>query len=220
MEVIGRHGCESEVNNLPNGHKYYCRSVLLSTNVMSTPNKYYLLPAKLCCCSEHRDSCFNVDESTLPDGADKNVTITDIEMCFCSTDRCSHNPCKHQSSPLSACKYASSSQISTRSDMMSPCLIGPIYREVCRTFDSLTWSHISDLWLYKGTKYSFLSAVCCFLLVWRHNANVVLQVQHGGPPAARAHRPARGRSWRHRGLGSWHHLLPPRRGLGLNFNKV
>ena len=133
---------------------------------MSTPNKYYLLPAKLCCCSEHRDSCFNVDESTLPDGADKNVTITDIEMCFCSTDRCSHTPCKHQSSPLSACKYASSSQISTRSDMMSPRLIGPIYREVCRTFDSLTWSHIGDLWLYKGTKYSFLSAVCCFLLVW------------------------------------------------------
>ena len=58
---------------------------------MSTPNKYYLLPAKLCCCSEHRDSCFNVDESTLPDGADKNVTITDIEMCFCSTDRCRHS---------------------------------------------------------------------------------------------------------------------------------
>ena len=52
------------------------------------------------CCSEHRDSCFNVDESTLPDGADKNVTITDIEMCFCSTDRCSHNPCKHNISRL------------------------------------------------------------------------------------------------------------------------
>ena len=43
VEVIGRHGCESEVNNLPNGHKYYCRSVLLSTTVMSTPNEYYLL---------------------------------------------------------------------------------------------------------------------------------------------------------------------------------
>ena len=119
------------------------------------------------CCSEHRDSCFNVDESTLPDGADKNVTITDIEMCFCSTDRCRHNPCKHNISrlhlPLANMRLLGS-QISTRSDMMSPGLIGPIYPEVCRTFDCLTWSHIGDLWLCKGTKYLFSM----------HAANVIM----------------------------------------------
>merc|ERR1712243_70216 len=59
IEIIGRHGCETDLNHI-GGRQHYC--------------------------SEHKDSCFNVDVSTLPD--DNNVTITNIELCFCSTNEC------------------------------------------------------------------------------------------------------------------------------------
>ena len=41
-------------------------------------------------CSEHTDSCYNMEHSTLPDHNDNNVTITDAEICFCSTDYCNN----------------------------------------------------------------------------------------------------------------------------------
>ena len=58
--TIGRHGCESDMGEV-GGRKHYC--------------------------SEHRDSCFNIDDSTFPKPDDPNVTVTDMEMCFCSKDR-------------------------------------------------------------------------------------------------------------------------------------
>jgi len=59
IEIIGRHGCGKDLNHVGDRDHY---------------------------CSEHKDSCFNVDVSTLPHG--DNVTITDIELCFCTTDEC------------------------------------------------------------------------------------------------------------------------------------
>ena len=156
VEVIGRHGCESEVNNLPNGHKYYCRSVLLSTTVMSTPNKYYLLQrAPRLLLQRGR-----VDPAGRGGQERHHHRHRDVLLLHRQVPS-RHNPCKHNISRphlLLANMRLLGSQISTRSDMMSPSLIGPIYPEVCRTFDNLTWSHIGDFWLCKGTKYSFPSA--------------------------------------------------------------
>jgi len=59
--IIGRHGCESDLSHIGE------ETVL---------------------CSEHTDACVNIDHASLPDHNDNNVTVTDIEICFCSGDRC------------------------------------------------------------------------------------------------------------------------------------
>jgi len=59
IEIIGRHGCETELNHI-GGRQHYC--------------------------SEHKESCYNVDISTLP--VEDNVDINDVELCFCGTDEC------------------------------------------------------------------------------------------------------------------------------------
>ena len=58
--IIGRHGCESDLSHIG------------EVGVL---------------CSEHTDECVNVDHSSLPNINDHNVTITDMEICFCSGDR-------------------------------------------------------------------------------------------------------------------------------------
>jgi len=59
--IIGRHACETDI-------KTYSEQDVL--------------------CSEHTDECFHIERGTLPDHHDHNVTITDMEVCFCSGDRC------------------------------------------------------------------------------------------------------------------------------------
>eukprot|EP00091_Calanus_sinicus_P015536 TRINITY_DN3388_c0_g1_i8.p1 TRINITY_DN3388_c0_g1~~TRINITY_DN3388_c0_g1_i8.p1 ORF type:complete len:326 (-),score=81.87 TRINITY_DN3388_c0_g1_i8:164-1141(-) len=59
--IIGRHGCESDLSHIGE------QGVI---------------------CSEHTDACVNIDHSSLPNINDNNVTITDMEICFCSGDRC------------------------------------------------------------------------------------------------------------------------------------
>merc|ERR1712142_457139 len=61
--VIMRHGCESDLNHIGE------QTVL---------------------CSDHPDSCFNIDKSDLPDHTYTNVTVTDTEICFCDEDRCNN----------------------------------------------------------------------------------------------------------------------------------
>ena len=56
-EIIGRHGCESELNHV--GSDVYA-------------------------CADHRDDCVNIDLSSLEQGP--NVTITKMEICFCSNE--------------------------------------------------------------------------------------------------------------------------------------
>merc|ERR1711915_193881 len=59
-DLIGRHGCKQELNHLPHPEQHKC--------------------------VEHQNECYNVDLSTLPDN--DNVTITNVELCFCTTDKC------------------------------------------------------------------------------------------------------------------------------------
>merc|ERR1711936_9035 len=59
-EIIAKHGCGSDMGTIEGRHPY---------------------------CSEHQDSCFDVDDSTLPSPSPSFV-VTNIEVCFCSTDRC------------------------------------------------------------------------------------------------------------------------------------
>ena len=58
-DLIGRHGCKQDLNHIPHPEDHKC--------------------------VEHQDQCYNVDLSTLPDN--DNVTISNIELCFCTTDR-------------------------------------------------------------------------------------------------------------------------------------
>jgi len=62
--IIGRHGCESDLNHIGE------QTVL---------------------CSDYTDSCMNIDRSSLPDHTHNNVTVSDIEICFCSGDRCNND---------------------------------------------------------------------------------------------------------------------------------
>jgi len=59
--VVGRHGCETDLSHIGE------ETVL---------------------CSEHTDECVNIDHSSLPNHQDHNVTVTDIEICFCNGDKC------------------------------------------------------------------------------------------------------------------------------------
>merc|ERR1712087_36492 len=59
-ELIAKHSCGSDLGEVEGRHHY---------------------------CSEHPNSCFNVDDATFPNH-DNISTITDIEVCFCSNDRC------------------------------------------------------------------------------------------------------------------------------------
>merc|ERR1712241_924420 len=59
-EVIAKHGCGSDIGEIEGRHHY---------------------------CSEHPNSCFNVDDATFPN-KDNISTIIDIEVCFCSNNRC------------------------------------------------------------------------------------------------------------------------------------
>merc|ERR1712066_578883 len=59
-ELIGKHGCGADIGEIEGRHHY---------------------------CSEHPDSCFNVDDSTFP-SVNETAVVTNIEVCFCSTDRC------------------------------------------------------------------------------------------------------------------------------------
>eukprot|EP00091_Calanus_sinicus_P015535 TRINITY_DN3388_c0_g1_i6.p1 TRINITY_DN3388_c0_g1~~TRINITY_DN3388_c0_g1_i6.p1 ORF type:complete len:190 (-),score=43.70 TRINITY_DN3388_c0_g1_i6:132-641(-) len=68
--VIGRHGCESDLSHIG------------EVGVL---------------CSEHTDECVNVEHASLPNMQDHNVTITDMEICFCSGDRCNVEDPQHQS---------------------------------------------------------------------------------------------------------------------------
>ena len=61
-EMIARHSCGSDIGELEGRHHY---------------------------CSEHPNSCFNVDDATFPN-KDNISTITNIEVCFCSNDRLGH----------------------------------------------------------------------------------------------------------------------------------
>ena len=58
-ELIAKHGCGADIGEIEGRHHF---------------------------CSEHPDSCFNVDDSTFP-SANKTAVVTNIEVCFCSTDR-------------------------------------------------------------------------------------------------------------------------------------
>ena len=58
-ELIAKHGCGSDIGNIEGRHHY---------------------------CSEHPDSCFNVDDATFP-SANKTSVVTNIEVRFCSTNR-------------------------------------------------------------------------------------------------------------------------------------
>ena len=58
-ELIAKHSCGSDLGEVEGRHHY---------------------------CSEHPNSCFNVDDATFPNH-DNISTITDIEVCFCSNDR-------------------------------------------------------------------------------------------------------------------------------------
>jgi len=60
-ELLGLHGCKAEIDRIPNPQTHKC--------------------------VEHQNECFDVDLSTLPDPPD-NVTIFNIELCFCTEDRC------------------------------------------------------------------------------------------------------------------------------------
>merc|ERR1711910_285753 len=59
-ELIAKHGCGSDIGNIEGRHHY---------------------------CSEHPDSCFNVGDATFPT-ENKTSVVTNIEVCFCSTNRC------------------------------------------------------------------------------------------------------------------------------------
>jgi len=59
-ELIARHGCGSEIGDIEGTHHT---------------------------CDEHPNSCFNVDDATFP-SENKTAVITNIEVCFCSIDRC------------------------------------------------------------------------------------------------------------------------------------
>merc|ERR1711892_238251 len=59
--MVGRHGCESDLNHIGE------QTVL---------------------CSDHTDACLNIDRSSLPNHQDHNVTVTDVEICFCGGNRC------------------------------------------------------------------------------------------------------------------------------------
>jgi len=59
--IIGRHACESDLEHLAEFNAI---------------------------CSEHKNECYHVDQSTLGNHHHDNVTITDAEVCFCDTDRC------------------------------------------------------------------------------------------------------------------------------------
>merc|ERR1712064_6547 len=64
-ELIAKHGCGSDIGEIEGRHHY---------------------------CNEHPNSCFNVDDSTFPK-PNETAVVTDIEVCFCSTDRCNEeNP--------------------------------------------------------------------------------------------------------------------------------
>ena len=58
-ELIAKHSCGSDLGEVEGRHHY---------------------------CSEHPNSCFNVDDATFPDHGNQGI-ITDIEVCFCSNDR-------------------------------------------------------------------------------------------------------------------------------------
>ena len=58
-EMIAKHGCGTDMGTIEGRHHN---------------------------CSEHQDSCFDVDDSTLPSPSPSFV-VTNIEVCFCSTDR-------------------------------------------------------------------------------------------------------------------------------------
>ena len=58
-EMIAKHGCGSDIGEIEGRHHY---------------------------CSEHPNSCFNVDDATFPHH-DNISTITNIEVCFCSSNR-------------------------------------------------------------------------------------------------------------------------------------
>merc|ERR1711936_605125 len=62
--TIGRHGCESDINHN------------LEHEVL---------------CSNHPNDCFNVENANLPDHHDNNVTVTDIEICFCDKENCNND---------------------------------------------------------------------------------------------------------------------------------
>merc|ERR1711892_1265550 len=59
--IIGLHGCESDLNHIGG------QTVL---------------------CSDHTDACLNIDRADLPNHQDHNVIVWDMEICFCSRDRC------------------------------------------------------------------------------------------------------------------------------------
>jgi len=59
--VLGRHACESALEHLGEFDAV---------------------------CSEHKNTCYNVDESTLGTHTEENVTVTDVEVCFCDQDFC------------------------------------------------------------------------------------------------------------------------------------
>ena len=62
-EIVAKHGCGSELGEVQGRHHY---------------------------CSEHPNSCFNVDDATFPNNNNISVT-TDVEICFCSSDRLGPN---------------------------------------------------------------------------------------------------------------------------------
>ena len=60
-EMIARHGCESDLDKFPN-HEH-------------RPH-----------CSEYNNQCYAYEDSMLPNATD-SVTVTEVETCFCNTDR-------------------------------------------------------------------------------------------------------------------------------------
>ena len=61
LEMVARHGCESDLDHFPNHeHRPFC--------------------------SEYNNQCYEYEDSMLPNATD-TVTYTGIETCFCDTDR-------------------------------------------------------------------------------------------------------------------------------------
>jgi len=68
LEIVARHGCESDLDHFPNHeHRPFC--------------------------SEYNNQCYEYEDSMLPNATDTG-TFTGIETCFCDTDRCNNCICE------------------------------------------------------------------------------------------------------------------------------
>ena len=78
-EIIGRHGCVSEIDHLSH-YSVTCKYVPVKSQ-NSCIFHFYI--------RDNGESCFQVDDASLPH--DGNSTIVQAEICMCDRDRCNND---------------------------------------------------------------------------------------------------------------------------------